>query len=139
MNGLVAWLIQGTLVAAITTLAVRMIPVGAAAWRHVIWWLALALILASPLAGYRTPNDIIGQAESAAYSVEAAPVTLPMPPAWLVVVAFGVWLGLAVTRLCRLLICFQTLEQLLADSSPLDATRLARFPHWTAAARPRPA
>ena len=44
------WLWQGLAIACFTALALRAIPWLNAATRHVIWWLALAAVLAIPVA-----------------------------------------------------------------------------------------
>src|SRR5262245_7622276 len=127
MSAIIAWLIQGALVAAVTTLVVRIVPPGAAARRHLIWWLALVVILVCPFIDVRPPTAMAGQAQSAVAAVDAARFILPMAPGWLVMMLSGVWVGLTLTKLCRLLLCLRSLEHLLLDSSPLDAARVARF------------
>jgi bla regulator protein blaR1 len=135
MNLLVASLWQGAAIAAITTLAVRAVPPAAASKRHLIWWVALALTLllpffdlfGSPVAGHLQPAP--------AQAVETAGFTLPMPPAWFIFVAIGVWAAIAVVHVCRLALGVRTLRRLVASSSPLDAEHVARLTRWQAARR----
>jgi beta-lactamase regulating signal transducer with metallopeptidase domain len=132
MNHLVTSLWQGVLIAAITTLAVRVVPPGAAGKRHLIWWFALVVTLLIPFV------DVFGS--SAAGHLEAAPVEtgglmFPMPPAWFIVGAVALWAGIAVANFCRLALGLRTLRQLVASSSPLDADRALRLTRWQAARR----
>ena len=50
MTLIVTWLWQGLAIAWITAAAVRAMPRLNAATRHAIWWLALAAVLAIPVA-----------------------------------------------------------------------------------------
>ena len=50
MTLIVTWLWQGLAIAWITAAAVRAMPRLNAATRHAVWWLALAAVLAIPLA-----------------------------------------------------------------------------------------
>ena len=135
MNHLVASLWHGALIAAITTLAVRVVPPGAASKRHLIWWVALFLTLLVPF--------VDGFGSLAASHLERAPVeaietggfTLPMPPAWVIVGSIALWACLALAYVCRLAIGMRALGQLVDSSSPLDADRIARLTRWQAARR----
>ena len=135
MNHLVASLWHGALIAAITTLAVRVVPPGAASKRHLIWWVALFLTLLVPF--------VDGFGSLAASHLERAPVeaietggfTLPMPPAWVIVGSIALWVCLALAYVCRLAISMRALRQLVDSSSALDADRIARLTRWQAARR----
>jgi hypothetical protein len=50
MTLIVTWLWQGLAIAWITAAAVRVMPRLNAATRHAVWWLALAAVLALPVA-----------------------------------------------------------------------------------------
>jgi beta-lactamase regulating signal transducer with metallopeptidase domain len=133
MNHLVASLWQGVLIAAITTLAVRVVPPGAASKRHLIWWVALALTLLVPFV------DRFGS--SAARQLELGPVeavdttvfTLPMPPMWFIFGSIVLWACVAVAHVCRLALGVRALGRLVDSSSPFDAGRLARFTRYQTA------
>jgi beta-lactamase regulating signal transducer with metallopeptidase domain len=134
MNLLVASLWQGAAIAVITTLAVRAVPPAAASKRHLIWWAALALTLLLPF------FDIFGSAaaghlEPSAQAIDAAGLTLPMPPAWLIFMAVGLWTGIVVAHVCRLALGVRALRRLVASSSPFDAEHVARLTRWQAARR----
>lgn len=134
---LLQWLVTGSVVAAVAALAVRLVPAGAAAYRHLLWWVALVAVLALPFMPLFTLVPALPSAPVASVP-DAAPsalVTLVELPPWvggvalalwgLAVVAAGVRLGLGVVTLRRL-----AATAALAESGQLPATvrslRLAR-------------
>lgn len=135
MNLVMASLWQGAAIAAITTLAVRAVPLAAASKRHLIWWVALALTLflpffdvfGSPATGHLEPAP--------ARAIDSAGLTLPMPPLWFILAAIGLWAATAVAQVCRLALGVRALRRLVARSSPLDAEHVARLTRWQAARR----
>ena len=135
MNHLVASLWQGALIAAITTVAVRFVPPGAASKRHLIWWVALVVTLILPVVdGFG--SSAVSRLEMASVGpVETGGLTFPMPPAWFIVGAIVLWAGIAVVHFCRIALGVRTLRQLVASSSPLDADRVARLTRYRAARR----
>lgn len=56
MTLIVTWLWQGLAIACITVLALKATPRLNAATRHVIWWLALAAVLAIPVVHFAAPQ-----------------------------------------------------------------------------------
>ena len=135
MNLVVASLWQGAAIAAITTLAVRAVPPAAASKRHLIWWVALAAdaspAVLRPIWFARRQSSRAGPGEA----IDTAGFTLPMPPAWLIFVAVGLWAGMVVAHVCRLALGIRALRRLVASSLPLDAEHVARLTRWQAARR----
>jgi len=135
MNLLVASLWQGAAIAAITTLAVRAVPLAAASKRHLIWWGALAVTLFLPFVDVFGLPAAVHLEQVPAQAIDTAGFTLPMPPAWFILVAIGLWAATAAAHVCRLALGVRALRRLVASSSPLDAEHVARLTRWQAARR----
>src|SRR5262245_50050971 len=135
MNHFVASLWQGTIIAAVTTLAVRAVPAAAASKRHFIWWVALVLALVFPLVDTLDWSGGTQLAWAPVEAIEATGLTLPMPPSWLVAAAVALWAGFALVYGCRLALGFRRLRQLVSLSAPLDPDRVARLTRWHEASR----
>jgi len=134
MNQFIAWLWQGAMVAGVTALVIRVVPAGAASKRHMIWWQALVLILMLPWLSVLLPRIPAGVTTSPAGSFETG-LTLPMPPAWLLSSGAAIWLAVVIADLCRLAVNLRSLGSLVAQSTPLDRVRAARFTRWLDACR----
>lgn len=133
MTLLVAWLWQGLLVAMVATIATRVVPAGAAAARHLLWWLALILVLVSPavplLSLLATPAlGVVWEVTQP--SAGSGLVTLPQPPSWLMPVVLVFWAFRAVMGLVRLLRNATSLRALVGAAQPFDLIREARLPIW---------
>lgn len=139
MTLLVHWTWQATLVVITVSLAMRMWPRANGATRHAIWWIALATVIALPLAW------------PAAVSPAATPVTpqvpppdtvivLPAVPAWVVQALGGAWFAWIALGIARLLADLRRLRELRRRSQPLPAKREAGLLRWSAlpARRRRP-
>jgi beta-lactamase regulating signal transducer with metallopeptidase domain len=135
MNLLVAWLWQGLVVAAVATVAVRMIPGSAAAKRHAIWWLALVAVLLHPWVQTDVPAAVAGPLASVGTigAAGSAELTLPLPPSWLLNAAAWLWAACVVAGGLRLLFNLFALRALTRTATPLSPEREARFTTWRAA------
>lgn len=103
---LVQWLVSGTIVAMAAAGAIWLVPAGAAAERHRLWWAALVAVLALPLLALTVPASpaaVVGQGVEAPGAVAASwPSVRLALPAWLpslVAGAWALWTGVAVVRL----------------------------------------
>ena len=135
MTLIVSWLWQGLVIAWITAAAVRAMPRLNAETRHAIWWLALAAVLAIPLAqwlaaiGPDTPRapDLMGSLDAAGAFV------LPAFPDGVVAGAAAVWAIVATAGVLRIVRSCRTLGRLKRASTPFDRSREACLPLWVAA------
>lgn len=116
------WLVSGTVVAVIATVAIRLVPAGAAAERHRLWWATLLAVLALPvLAQVSLGPTAPGAAMAPQEAMVAEPAglvglnvptwaTLLMPCLW------AVWSAVAIARLgCGAV----AIRRLLRSSRPL--------------------
>lgn len=123
---LVQWLVTGSVVAAVAALAARLVPAGAAAHRHLLWWGALVAVLALPCMPLITLVPTLPSAPFAPMS-DAAPsalFTLVELPPWVGGVALAIW-GLAVVVAgVRLGLGVLTLRRLSVTAVPAEAVHL---------------
>ena len=134
MTLIVAWLWQGLAIAWFTAAAARVMPRLNAATRHAVWWLALAAVLALPVAhrlaaittGAPPAPDLTALDAAGALMLPAIPdgVAACAAALWAMTVAVGL---LRIARSCR------ALGRLKRTSSPFDRSREARLPLWVAA------
>ncbi len=135
MTLIVTWLWQGLAVAWITAAAVRAMPRLNAATRHAVWWLALAAVLAIPLAhglaavsiGTPSTPDLTGALDA------AGSVMLPSIPDGVVAGAVAIWAMTVAVGALRIARSCRALGRLKRASSPFDRWREARLPLWVAA------
>jgi beta-lactamase regulating signal transducer with metallopeptidase domain len=132
MTIIATWLWQGLAIACLTALALKAAPRLNAATRHVIWWLALAAVLAIPIVHLvanpeQTPSM---PAVLKSGSVEPVMLVLPAVPGsittslfvfWAVTLAFGL---IRIVRSCR------EVERLKHAATAFDVSREARLPMW---------
>jgi len=132
MNVLVSWLIEGLGLALVATIAARFIPAGSPAQRHAFWWLALAGMFVLPFMPGALLSDgpAIGSSSAAVPPIPAAALTIPAPPAWLLLAALGTWMALVLVSLTRLLLNLQAIQRLAREARPLPAERVVRFTHF---------
>lgn len=109
MTLIVTWLWQGLAIAWITAAAVRVMPRLNAATRHVVWWLALAAVLAIPVAhglatistGTQSTPDLTGALDAAGVLMLPAisdGVAAGAAAIWAMTAAVGL---LRIARSCR--------------------------------------
>lgn len=136
MTLIVTWLWQGLAIAWITAAAVRAMPRLNAATRHAVWWLALAAVLAIPVAhglaaittGTPSAPDLTP------LNVDAAgALMLPAIPDGVVACAAAIWAMTAAVSVLRIARSCRALGRLKRASSPFDRSREARLPLWVAA------
>ena len=137
MTLIVTWLWQGLAIAWITAAAVRTMPRLNAATRHAVWWLALAAVLAIPIA-----DGLAAIATSAPpapgltpldLDTAAGALMLPAIPVGVVACAVAIWAMSAAFGVLRIGMSCRALGRLRRASSPFDRSREARLPLWVAA------
>jgi beta-lactamase regulating signal transducer with metallopeptidase domain len=138
MTLIVTWLWQGVAIAWITAAAVRAMPRLNAATRDVIWWLALAAVLALPIAhglatittGTPSTPDLTPPDMNVVDAASA--LMLPAIPDGVMACAAALWAMTAVVGLLRIARNCRALGPLKRASSPFDRSREARLPMWAA-------
>ena len=134
MTLIVTWLWQGLAIAWITAAAVRAMPRLNAATRHAIWWLALAAVLAIPVAhGLAAIATGTPSAPDLTSLDTAGALMLPPIPDGVVACAVAIWAMTAAVGALRLARSCRALGRLTRASSPFDRSREARLPLWVAA------
>ena len=135
MTFLVTWLWQGLALAWIMAAAVRAMPRLNAATRHALWWLALAAVLAIPVAqGLETVSTGAPFAPDLTVAIDGAGVLmLPRIPDGVVAVAVAIWAMTVAVGVLRIASSCRALGRLKRASSPFDRSREGRLPQWVAA------
>ena len=134
MTLIVTWLWQGLVIAWITAAAVRAMPRLNAATRHAIWWLALAAVLAIPVAhGLAAIATGTPSAPDLTPLDAAGALMLPAIPDGVVACAVAIWAMTAAVGALRVARSCRALGRLKRASSPFDPSREARLPLWVAA------
>lgn len=129
MTFLVTWLWQGLAISCVTAMAIRNMPRLNAATRHVIWWLALAGVLAIPVAHglvAMIPGPASAPESTGALNV-ARSLLLPTIPTGVVNAAAALWAMTAAGGLLRLARGHRALRRLKHTASPFDPSREARL------------
>ena len=134
MTSLVTWIWQGLLVAGVAGVLVQSLPRLNAATRHVIWWIALLLVVVHPWTlSYALGNALPGSAATA--TTTALPDTwlfLPPPPRWLVGGAFVVWLFVVALRSWQIVRGLRAMTRLKVESQVFPPARERRLSMWQA-------
>ena len=134
MTLIVTWLWQGLAIAWITAAAVRVMPRLNAATRHAVWWLALAAVLAIPVAhGLAAITTGAPPAPDLTALDAAGALMLPAIPDGVVACAAAIWAMTVAVGLLRIARSCRALGRLKRTSSPFDRSREARLPLWVAA------
>jgi bla regulator protein blaR1 len=135
MTLIVTWLWQGLALAWITATAVRAMPRLNAATRHAVWWLALAAVLAIPVAhGLATISTGTPSTPDLTGALDAAGVLmLPAIPDGIVAGVVAIWAMTAAVGVLRIARSYRALGRLKRISSPFDRSREARLLLWVAA------
>jgi beta-lactamase regulating signal transducer with metallopeptidase domain len=135
MTLIVTWLWQGLAIAWITAAAVRTMPRLNAATRHAVWWLALAAVLAIPVAhglatistGTPAPPDLTDAFDAAGV------LMLPAIPDGVLACAAAIWAMTAAVGVLRIARSSHALGRVKRTSLPFDPSREARLLLWVAA------
>ena len=131
MHVLANWLLQGTALAAVTTILLRVVPGLSATTRYRVWWVAMFTVLALPLLNwvpaYPIPQPVAPAAAVASYEVE-----MPALPWWPIAAAFGayaLWTSWALVCLGRALLHLRSAKRRCRD---LPLGRQNCLPRWRA-------
>ena len=135
MTLLVTWLWQGLAIASVTALALKATPRLNAATRHVIWWLALAAVLAIPVVHFTAPQaDTPSMSEvMKSASVPAVVLVLPALPGAVTTGLIAFWAFTLVFGLIRIARSCREVGRLKRTSLSFDVAREARLTMWVRA------
>jgi len=128
---LVQWLVAGCLIAGVAVLIVRLVPQGAAAERHWLWWGTLAAVIAGPLIPISPFRGAPSAGPSAGVAAGGVPgaaslFTLPEIPAPGLLAA--AWALIILIGLLRIATGLLTVRRLARRATPVAAV-----PDWPAA------
>ncbi len=143
MAWVLTWILQGLVLAAVAAAGLAVQPRRQASTRYLLWWAALAGVIALAFAG--SPAPAVPTPLPAAASVPAAagamvPVELPPAPGWVPVIALIVWVAGFALGIARVVRGLRRLVALKRRSVPAGAAFEADLPQWSAArATGRPA
>lgn len=120
---LVQWLVSGTAIALAASLAIQLVPAGAAAERHRLWWAALLAVVALPFLPFvvwpvSSPVGVESLARGAAVAGDAALVSLA-PPSWLAPLLAGAWVVWSCIALARISASVVAINRLVASSTAM--------------------
>ncbi len=131
MDVLANWLLQGTALAAATTMLLRLLPRLSATTRYRVWWVALITVLALPVLNW-LPAHSIAQPVVAIPAASAYKVELPALPWWPMLsalVAYALWTSWSLVRIARALLHLRAAKRRCRDLPP---RRQDRLPRWSA-------
>src|SRR5262245_48312076 len=135
MTLLVTWLWQGLAVACVTALALKLTRRLNAATRHVIWWLALAAVLAIPVVhlidSFAETPSITVVAKST--HVETAMLILPPLPGLVTTALILLWIFSMVFGLIHVARSWREIGRLKRGSVSFDVAREERLMMWVSA------
>jgi len=127
------WLLQGSALAAVTTVLLRLVPRLSATTRYRVWWLAMFTVLALPMLNLLPAPPIappvVAPTATAASSYE---VEMPALPWWPIAIAFGayaLWTSWSLVCLGRALLHLRSAKRRCRDLPP---GRQNRLPRWRA-------
>jgi beta-lactamase regulating signal transducer with metallopeptidase domain len=135
VTSLVTWLWQGLLVAGAAALLVRRLPGLNAATRHVIWWIALALVLLHPWTPSGVSFDPVPAGSGEPLAAAGSLFFIPQPPAWVMLGAALSWMCLVAAGVWRIGRSLAAVAAMKRESASLDPARERRLPLWSAARR----
>lgn len=135
MTLIVTWLWQGLAIACITALALKATPRLNAATRHVIWWLALAAVLAIPVVHFAAPHAETPSMPEVMKSASVGAVVLVLPalPGAVTTGLIAFWAFTLVFGLIRIARSFREVGRLKRTSVSFDVAREARLTMWVSA------
>ena len=131
MTVMVAWLWQGTAIAAGTALFLRLARRQSAATRYLVWWIALVAVVLLPVAHLRQTSSASSGSASAVLpaSLDRA-LVLPAPPDWLVACLLGAWLGMVLVGVGRLAHGMLAVLRLRQRARPVEAHVVRSLDAW---------
>ncbi len=139
MEALVNWLWQGSVVALVATVALRMPRALGATARHRLWWVAMVIVLALPAmphawalgqTSHGTP--ILPATVFSFVETPAARFTVPAPPAWTARVLLAGWLAWVLLWSAQIAAALLALRRARRNLRPFPAEREARLKNWMA-------
>ena len=130
MEAVVNWIWQGVALTTVTAVALRWAPRLSATTRYLVWWLALVLVLALPMAPRFT--SWLQPAVATSPVATLTPVPLPPLPVWPLTLAFACWVAWVVISLTRVTISVAALTAARRRVTPFPAAREQALPHWAA-------
>ena len=131
MHMLANWLVQGTALAASTTVLLRLVPRLSATTRYRVWWAAMVTVLALPALNW-IPAHPIAQPGAAVTAASPYEVEMPALPLWLIAIALGacvLWTSWSLVRIGRALLHLRAAKRRCRD---LPLGRQNRLPRWRA-------
>ena len=134
MDWLLTWLWHGVALAFLVSGALRVSRRVGASARYLVWWVALAGVVALGWTG--VPGSVAGPAEavrSAGAPLGPFVLSLPPVPAWLEMSLLGLWMLVAAIGLGRLAAAMTRLRQERRKCRPISADRERRLPMWLSA------
>jgi beta-lactamase regulating signal transducer with metallopeptidase domain len=126
---LLQWLVEGTAIACVATLASRVVPATCPAHRHTFWWGALAAMIVVPLALMLVAQMTVTQiGEPSAVVTALVPAfTIPAPPEAALFALAVLWAAWTLACSARLILDVRSVLRLSAASLPLEENQVARF------------
>lgn len=123
MTWLLQWLVQGSAVALVATLAARLVPPASPRARHLFWWAALVGVLALPSLSQPPEPHIIAAGVNGDVPHRFA-LEVPTPPDWLWPTLIGLWGWTAWASLETLFLDLRAVRRLVRRSQPMtDSNR----------------
>jgi beta-lactamase regulating signal transducer with metallopeptidase domain len=127
------WLLQGSALAAVTTILLRLVPRISATARYRVWWLAMFTVLALPILNWLPPHLIAApMMTSTATPAASYEVEMPALPWWPIAIAFSayaLWTSWSLVCLGRALLYLRSAKRRCRD---LPLGRQNRLPRWRA-------
>src|SRR5207244_9235040 len=102
MTLIVAWLWQGIAIASFTAIVLRGMPRLSAATRYVIWWLALAAVVALPIVPIVAALMAAAPSRDVDEPMASAIAVAPAVSRWVVSCAVALWSAAAIAGALRL-------------------------------------
>ena len=137
MEPMFTWLWQGSALALLVAVVLRLRPKTGAATRYLLWWAVLVAILTLPWAGMlglgsAPTTGAVGAHAPVAETAAAARglVTVTAPSAWLVTLGVAGWLALVAVRLFELARGVDHLRRLRQRSRPMHPDRERTLTRW---------
>jgi hypothetical protein len=141
MEALANWIWQGSVVALVATAALRAPQVLGATARYRLWWLAVAIVLALPIAptvasALKPAVDpaFVAPVSGALQRASTGPwlLTIPALPRWTTVLIASMWIAWMVVFGARIAAALVALRRARRDARPFPPDREGRLENWMA-------